>query len=108
MDGWALLTYPRHVGRKRFAYGRNPGGCVARRPPRLPSSSSSIVDGTSLTNHTYPDLPRILQVLLDLMGNVAGQSVCRKFIDLLRFNDDSHLATRLDSEGFFHAGKRIR
>jgi hypothetical protein len=31
VDGWALLTCPRHVGRKRFAYGRNPGDCVARR-----------------------------------------------------------------------------
>jgi len=29
----ALLTCPRHVGRKRFAYGRNPGDRYARRDP---------------------------------------------------------------------------
>src|SRR5713101_9554123 len=84
------------------------GTGIPLRVPGPPLHLSSIVDSTSLTNHTYPDLPRILQALLDLMSNVASQPACRKFIDLLGFDDDAHLATCLDSEGFFHAGKRVR
>ncbi len=48
MAGWALLTCPRHVGRKRFAYGRPPSFAYSNS-----KANTCMIAKTCVSSHCY-------------------------------------------------------
>src|ERR671922_1420770 len=61
-----------------------------------------------LPDHDYLDLPRILQLRFDTASDFLGQRGHAEIIDLLRPNDDTHLASGLNGEDLFHAAIAAR
>src|SRR5712692_11995399 len=67
-----------------------------------------VLHSASLPDHRYLDLTRVLQRVLDLLRDVAGEARGLEVIELVGLDHDADLATRLDSEGFLDAGEAVR
>src|SRR5919106_2671179 len=95
---WPLdwLQSPIHVG----------GASSPHRPPRtlvpwsgLPLRGSlGVLDAADLAPHGDLDLPRVLELLLDPLGHVAGQHLGGDVVDVLRLDHDADLAAGLHGE----------
>src|SRR6185295_8096814 len=57
-----------------------------------------VLHGARLADDRDLDLARVGQLLLDLLDDVASESAGRQVVDLLRPDEDAHLATGLDRE----------
>src|SRR5687767_13756828 len=94
----------------------SPGRSLRRmRRPGLPTMSPTkrsftparrslrVLDRTGLADDGDLDLPRVGEVLLDLLGDVAREPDRLLVGDLLAVHDDADLAARLDGEALLHA-----
>ena len=57
--------------------------------------------------HRHANLSGILHVVFDLLGDIARQHDGAKIVYDIRSDDDSNLATGLDSERLFNPFKRV-
>src|SRR6266536_3041688 len=80
------------------------GSVVADGAACLPEALFRVLDRTELPDHRDADLARILQLLLHLLGDVAGEDLGREVVDLLRLHHHPDLPARLHGEGLLHAG----
>src|SRR5436190_6063182 len=62
-----------------------------------------VLRGARLTHDGDADLTGIGQLLLDLLGNVAGDYLGADVVDVLRLDHDADLATRLHREHLLDA-----
>src|SRR5512132_4312473 len=69
-----------------------------------PDRSMRDLGGPRLTHHGDPDLAGIGQLVLDLLGDLAGDDLGGEVVDLGRLDHDPHLAAGLHSEYLLHAG----
>src|SRR5579859_4858712 len=82
-------------------------------PPCLPmgtrpDASPRELGGAGFTHHGHPDLPRIGQLLLDLLGHIAGDHLRLNVIDPIRLHHDPDLPPGLHREHLVHAVVRGR
>src|SRR5918999_2071398 len=78
-----------HVGGARSPHG----------PPTAPVPwSLGVLDAADLADHGDLDLPRVLELLLDPLGHVAGQHLGGDVVDVLRPDHDADLAAGLHGE----------
>src|SRR6516225_2107654 len=68
---------------------------------------ASVINGARFTHDTDFNLPWIIKTLLDLVSDITGELISCEFVDLLWFDNNTHLAPGLDRKGFLHAGKRV-
>src|SRR5665648_839915 len=61
------------------------------------------VDGAALADHGDPDLARVVELVLDVPGDLAGQQRRSVVVDLARLDHHAHLAARLHGEALLHA-----
>src|SRR5207237_10176193 len=61
-----------------------------------------------LADHRDLDLTRVLQRVLDLLCDVAGEPCRLKIVELLGLDHDPDLAARLDRERFLDAREAVR
>src|SRR5450756_2034696 len=61
------------------------------------------VDGAALADHGDPDLARVVELVLDVPGDLAGQQRRGVVVDLGRLDHHAHLVARLHGEAFLHA-----
>jgi hypothetical protein len=54
-----------------------------------------------LSDNCHFNLARILQGLLYLARNIAGETCCCEIIDLIGLNEDPDLSSSLDRKGLF-------
>src|SRR5918992_1302373 len=62
------------------------------------SGSLGVLDAADLANHGDLDLPRVLELLLDPLGHVAGQDLGGDVVDVLGLDHDPDLAAGLHGE----------
>src|SRR6185312_14411662 len=73
---------------------------VFKRARQVPFSASACkFDGTRLANDGHLDLARIVQLLLDGLGNVAARLQGLAVVQHAGVGDDAQLAPRLDGVG---------
>src|ERR687897_3265708 len=63
-----------------------------------PAGSLGVLDAADLANHRDFDLPRVLELLLDPLGHVAGQDLGGHVVDVLGLDHDPDLAAGLHGE----------
>ena len=63
--------------------------------------------GPGLADYAHLDLPRILQVFLDLSGDVLGQPDGGQVIHIFGLDDDANLAAGLDGVGLQDTAERV-
>ena len=68
----------------------------------------SVGYGTGLSDHSDLDLSRISHLLLDLLGDVSGESSGLVIADLLGANNDAELAAGLGLSVFSPAMRALR
>src|SRR5450756_1567172 len=66
------------------------------------------VDGAALADHGDPDLARVVELVLDVPGDLAGQQRRGVVVDLGRLDHHAHLVARLHGEAFLHALLALR
>src|SRR5947208_3999206 len=78
-------------------------------PTALPSMSlAGKIHRAGLADHHHLDLVGVLQLALDLAGDLLGQLARLAVVDRVRGHHHAHLPTRLNREHFFHAGELTR
>src|SRR6266540_4412247 len=78
--------------------GRYAGGASA------PSTNLlRVLDAADLPHHRDLDLPRVLELLLDPLGHVAGEHLGGDVVDVLGSDHDPDLAAGLHGEDLVHA-----
>ena len=80
-----------------------PGWRSHRGWPPTPSSSLGVLDAADLADDGDLDLPRVLELLLDPLGHVAGQDLGGDVVDVLRLDHDPDLAAGLHGEDLVDA-----
>src|SRR5262249_41960485 len=68
---------------------------------------ASVVVGAGLARGGGLDLAGVLDLLLDLLDDVAGEPDRLEIVDLLGVDDDAHLAAGLDRERLLDAGEGV-
>src|SRR3989454_4577728 len=78
-------------------------------PTALPSMSlAGKIHRAGLADHHHLDLAGVLQLALDLAGDLLGQLARLAVVDRVRGHHHAHLPTRLNREHLFHAGELAR
>src|SRR5438105_11645368 len=77
------------------------------RPCRY-APSLCVINGPHFSDDGHLDLPRILQLRLDLPGDVFREPDRLLVADLFRIDDDAQLAPRLDGEALGDAFHGVR
>src|SRR6202030_2143936 len=66
-----------------------------------------VLDRSRLPDDRHPDLTREAELGLDSLGDVAGHQLGRRVVDLLRLDEDSHLAAGLDRVRLLDSGEGV-
>src|SRR5687767_9522438 len=78
-------------------------------PIAVPSiSSAGNIHRPRLPDDHHLDLPRILQLMLDLPGDVRAQLARVRVVHTVGRDDDAYLPACLDRENLFHPGELRR
>src|SRR5881409_3481199 len=78
-------------------------------PTAAPSMSlAGKIHRAGLADHHHLDLAGVLELALDLAGDLLGQLARLAVVDRVRGHHHAHLPTRLNREHFFHAGELAR
>src|SRR2546422_10769656 len=113
-----MLTYVADAGLSPTRTAASPG-VIPREPSRRisPWSSARMASPTaapsmslagkihraSLADHHHLDLAGVLELALDLPGDLLGELARLAVVDRTRRHHDAHLPARLDREHFLHA-----
>src|ERR687898_3345266 len=76
----------------------------ARSPHAPQPRSLGVLNAADLADHRDLDLPRVLELLLDPLGHVAGQDLGGDVVDVLGLDHDPDLAAGLHGEAFVDTG----
>src|SRR5581483_1567834 len=60
-----------------------------------------------LSEHHHFDLPRVAQVLLNLLNDIAGETCRREVVNFVRLDDDANLPTCLDGKRAVHSREGV-
>src|ERR1700742_2607413 len=71
--------------------------------PRLTGRSAGELHGAGLADHGDADLARVGQLLLDLLGDVAGDDLSLDVVHAVRLDHDPDLPAGLHGEHLLHA-----
>src|SRR5262245_32731281 len=86
-------------GRSASLSARRPGDPTTSPTKRRFTKLPGVLHGPGLPNHGDLDLPGVLELRLDLLGDVAGEPERLVVGEARRFDDDPELPPRLDGEG---------
>src|SRR5207237_1050182 len=84
---------PASRGASTTSTSHRPGALA---PPSAPASSFRELDSARLADHGHLDLTGVLELVLDLAGDLVGEQHRRVVVDLLRLDDDTDLAAGLE------------
>src|SRR5215211_8652013 len=86
--------------------GRGSGGAcdtVSQAPAVKRVASGGEVDRARFADHRHLDLSRVLEVALDLAGDLVREQHGSVVVDLLRLHEHADLASRLECIDLLHA-----